>query len=366
MPTPDYELRDRIEAVANAESDDNDLVTLAVPPEKPVGPVLERVEEEAVEAEHLDADETTRAHREALDHLRHLLHGYDATPENGLVIYVGVVDGDLVDHVFDDLPNPVPESVYERSNEFEIAPLETITGPSRTYGLLVVERGGAALGRLDGDQVEVVEIIDSDVMGKTRAGGQSADRFERRREEQLSDFFAEVAGEAERAFLGEDAEDAEDAIAGLLVGGTTVTVDEFIDGGYLDHRLADLVVGDAYSVEYASEQGLTQLVEKARDAIDDAEERNVREALDRFFTAIREDEGRVVYGREKTEGALEYGAVETTLVSAALPAKVVRELGSRTDDEGGECLVVPTDFEAGARFHEGFGGVGALLRFPIE
>lgn len=31
MPTQNYELRDRIEAVERAESDDNDLSTLAVP-----------------------------------------------------------------------------------------------------------------------------------------------------------------------------------------------------------------------------------------------------------------------------------------------------------------------------------------------
>ena len=359
MPTQSYELRERIDAVEAAESDDNDLITLAVPPEKPIGAVLERVEEETVEAEHLDSDETTRAFRKALDRLRHLLHGFDETPENGLVLYVGVVDGDLVEYVFDDLPNPVPESMFAVSNVFETAPLEGTTGPSRNYGLLVVERGGAALGRLDGDRIEVVETFDSDVMGKTRAGGQSADRFERRREEQLDDFLTEVAEEAERAFLDSD-------LDGLLVGGTTVTADEFLDGEYLDYRLAEMVVGDAFSVEYASEQGLHQLVEKARKPLDDAGEREVREALDRFFTGLREDEGAVVYGREATEEALEYGAVETLLVSEALDSKVVRELGARADEEGGDRLVVPTDFDDGVRFHEGFGGVGALLRFPIE
>lgn len=359
MATQHYELQARIDAVEAAESDENDLVSLAVPPEKPIGPVLERIEEETVEAEYLDSDGTTRAQREALDRLRHLLHRYESTPENGLVIYVGEVAGDLTEYVFDDLPNPVAESTFDVSNAFDTAPLEATTGPARTYGLLVVERGGAALGRLDGDRVEVVETLDSDVMGKTRAGGQSADRFERRRAEQLDDFLEEVAEEAERAFLDAD-------LDGLLVGGTTVTVDEFLDGDYLDYRLADLLVGDAFAVEYASEQGLHQLVEKARDAIDDVGERAVREALDRFFTGIGEDEGTVVYGNEPTAEALEYGAVETLLVSEALDSETIRDFGARADDEGGDRLVVPTDFEAGERFVEGFGGIGALLRFPIE
>jgi len=48
------------------------------------------------------------------------------------------------------------------------------------------------------------------------------------------------------------------------------------------------------------------------------------------------------------------------------PIAEIRELRERATEEGGDCLVVPADFERGGQFRDGFGGVGAVLRFPID
>ena len=368
------ELSARIEAVRNVTADANRLVTLAVPPDRAVGEALERIEEDRAEAEYIDSGSSSKRQRRALERLQHRLHDYDRTPENGLVLYVGVADGDLIEYAFDDLPAPVEEWRYETANAFDATPLETVARPSETYGLLVIERGGAALGRLDGDRVETVETFDSDVMGKTRAGGQSAQRFERERERQKEEFFRSVANEARRAFLDvesdaatpDDGEADDVAVDTVLLGGTEITVDEFRRGEYLDYRLRDRIVGGAFPVEYATEQGLEELVERARESLPDAEEREAREALDAFFDALESDAADVVYGREATDEALEYGAVETALASEALDPDVIREVRDRAADEGGEFVLVPTAFERGGQFAEAFDGVGGVLRFPVE
>ncbi|MFB6165299.1 MAG: Vms1/Ankzf1 family peptidyl-tRNA hydrolase [Haloarculaceae archaeon] len=359
MSAHDPTRRARIDDVAAAESESDSLVTLAVPPDQALGDALERVEEEHARAEYIDADEASRPERDALGQLRHVLHEYDETPASGLVVYVGDVDGELVEYVFDDLPAPVPEAELVRANAFDTDPLAASTHPAPTYGLLVVERGGAALGRFEGGGVEPIETLDSQVMGKTKAGGQSADRFERRREQQKESFFSDVAEAAERAFLGEDSPEA------VVLGGTEVTADEFRRGEYLDHRLRDLLVEHTYAVEYASEQGLAQLAERARDDLDAAGTEAAREALDRLFAGLDREDEPVVYGRAETERALEYGAVETTLLAESLPVETVQELRDRTEGEGGDCLVVPTADERGTQFADAFGGVGALLRYPL-
>lgn len=372
MPTPQYELGERIDEIAAVNAGGDHCLTIAIPPDDSVGATLERVEEAHADAEYIHTEEADKALIETLDRAQHLLHRYEesGTPENGLALYVGVVDGELVEYVFDDLPHPVTEPVYEVAAKFDVEPLEGARGESRTYGLLVVERGGAVLGRLDGDRVEHIETIESEVMGKTRAGGQSAQRFERERERQKHEFFQEVAEEAKRAFLvssqasGDDG-DQEPTIDGLLVGGTTVTIDDFLDEEVLDYRLDDLIVGGSYSVEYASDQGLHQLVERAQDALEAETERPTREALDKFFDTI-ENGDPVAYGREDTEEALEYDAVETLLVSDSLRADEIRSLEEAVEQEGGDVVVIPEGFDRGARFREGFGGIGAILRFPIE
>lgn len=388
----DYARSERITAAANASGDENALLTVAIPPDRSVGETLERVEERHAEAAYLDADETSSARRAVLDRVQHLLHGYDETPANGLVLHVGAVAGqdDVAEYVFDDLPGPVPEATFEWSNEFDVEVVETVARSPASYGLLVVERGGAALGHLDGDRVETIETIESDVMGKTKAGGQSADRFERDRARQKAAFFDEVAAEAKRAFVGGD----EVTVDGLLLGGTTVTVDEFVGSDALDHRLRDATVGGTFSVEYASEQGLRKLVERGREAMNEAEFDSVRSSLERFREALRRtahgDDGapsgerpggsdggggsdeaggsdgdEVVYGADAVDRALAYDAVETVLVSDDRPAEVIREYDARTDGEGGDLVVVPADTETGARFAETF-GVAAILRFPID
>lgn len=357
MACPTYELHERLDRLSEASADRDVLVTLAIPPDGSIGEARQPVETDYAEATQLDEQSLSRPLVDALEAVRSCLNEYDEIPENGLVIYAGKADGDLITAVFDDLPVAIGDSMYEHGNEFELTPLEDVTEPSSTYGLLVVERGGAALGRLDDTGVEQIEQFDSDVPGKSSAGGQSADRFERDRERQTHAFFDEVADRAAYAFLEDDPVD------GLLLGGTTGTVERFREEAELDHRLDGRIVGE-FAVEYASRQGLEQLAEKGQAAIDERDRGEVRDALDTFLGNVGSDE--IAYGSDEVDQALEYDGVETLLLSTALDGPQLQELGERTTEQGGTTVVVPDDFPDGNRFADAFDGVGALLRFPID
>jgi len=91
-------------------------------------------------------------------------------------VYVGVVDGDLTEFVFDSLPTPVTESQYECASEFVTDPIAHAIEPAIIYGLLIVERGGAALGELRDGRVIPIREFESQVMGKQeQAGSQHSD-----------------------------------------------------------------------------------------------------------------------------------------------------------------------------------------------
>jgi peptide chain release factor subunit 1 len=369
-------IRDRIETVASVEADDDQLVTVAVPPDGSLPETRERVAEDRAEASYID-DGASKPYQRAIDAAHDRLQAYDAVPANGLVVYAGVDDDAVFEATFDDLPDPVDEHVYEVANRFDTTPLDAaVTGTTDDYGLVVVERGGAVLGRYAGETVTLLEQLDSDVRGKTRKGGQSEERFERRREEQKREFFETVADAASRTFTADSSgparpggstegteweDDDGDGVDHLLVGGTTVTVDEFVDGEHLDADLADRVVG-TYSVEYASEQGLRELVDAASD---DREGTRAHEALSSFLAAVGGDDP-VAYGHDEVDDALAYEAVETLVVSAALAAAESEGLADRAREQGGEVVVVPAETEDGQRFRDAFDGVGAHLRFPID
>ncbi|GGL34515.1 peptide chain release factor 1 [Halarchaeum grantii] len=342
---------ERIEAVEGASADGDRLVSVAVPHDAALGPTLERVEEAHAKAEYLDGRASGPLKR-ALERAVRELHRVAETPEDGLVVYAGVVDGSLETYVFTDPPGRVDEGVFEHGNAFVTAPLERHGASRRTVGLVVVERGGAAVGRLDGDGVETLETFESAVPGKTRAGGQSADRFRRRREERTREFFASVGEAAGREFDDPDA---------LALGGTHVTVEAFRDGDYLPDRLAERVTG-TYAVEYAGERGLERLAAASGDAGETHE--RAQRALSEFFSRL--PDGDVTYGEERVGEALDYGAVERLLIAADVDAATRERYAERADEEGGDVVVVSERVEGGARFARAFGDVGALLRFPVE
>ncbi|SFB85712.1 peptide chain release factor subunit 1 [Halobiforma haloterrestris] len=357
MSHPDYELHERLERLSNTSADRDVLVTLAVPPNESIGEVRRPVETDYAEATQLDERTFPEPLADALESVRSLLSEYEEIPETGLAVYAGVVDGDLVTATFDDLPVPIDDHTYAHATEFDLEPIEGIRPPDRTHGLLVVERSGAALGRLD-DGVEAVESFDSDVPGKSSAGGQSAERFERDRERRKRAFFDEVAERAALEFLEGDPVD------GVLLGGTTGTVERFREEADLAPGLEERLLGE-FAVEYATEQGLRELAEKGESALEERDRREARDALDSFFDGVGGDEP-VAYGGEEVDEALEYDAVETLLLSTALEGDRIQRFGDRTTEQGGSAVVVPDDFPAGNRFVEAFDGIGALLRFPIE
>jgi peptide chain release factor subunit 1 len=349
--------RDQLDQIASLEGDGTELVTLTVPPDNALGSVRERIAHEHADADHIKSDQTRGRVQQALGRIQRLLRQYDETPDNGLVVYAGVVDGELVSHVFDDLPNPVAESTYRCDDHFVVDPLRDAAMAGETFGLVVVERGRAAVGRLVGEHVSVVRAFESQVMGETRAGGQSAQRFQRERKRQKEEFFQEVAATAEGAFLDEN-------ISGLAVGGTTGTAKEFVSGEYLDHRLRENLLG-TYAVEYATERGLHQLVEKAKEQLFDAAQREARAHLDEFYDRLREGDT-VAYGVDEVAKAADWGAVETVLLAETAPQDVRDDIETAVSQQGGNSYVVPTTAEQGAQFADVFDGVGALLRYPIN
>ncbi len=359
MSLKDYELHERLDRLADTEVDRDILLSRTVPPDGSIGEARQPIETDYAEATQLDDRSFPKPLVEALEEAKRSLNEYDELPENGLAIYAGVVDVDLRTAVFDDLPVPVGAQTYEHANEFDLEPLEELTEQSSNYGLLVVERGGGALGRLEDGTFEVIDTFESNVPGKSSAGGQSAERFERDRERKKREFFDEVTKRAERAFLGDN------AVEGVVLGGTTGTIEEFQAEATLDHRLEDRIL-DEFAVEYATEQGIRQLAEKAEETLTERDRQAARDALESFFDEIRTDGDSVAYGIDEVDDALEYDAVETLLLSTAVDGQRLQTFGDRAVDQGGETVVVPNDFPDGERFVEAFDGVGALLRFPIE
>jgi hypothetical protein len=105
------------------------------------------------------------------------------------------------------------------------------------WGLLLVRKGGFAVAALHGPTVLASKVGQRHVQGRTKAGGQSQQRFARRRENQARQAYEAAAGHAHRVLVLE-----RPGSSALVCGGDRAAVDAVLS----DPRLARLA---AYRVE---------------------------------------------------------------------------------------------------------------------
>lgn len=166
-------LRQRLSAVENTTGSGTALISLYIPAESSLQSSRRRMAEEQSEAANIKSDSNRKNVKKSLSRVERILRRYDQTPENGLVIFTGVTDGDdKVEFVFDDLDAPLNYSDYKCDNTFHTQKLRDQLQPDNTLGLLVIERGGMSIGELRGSEVIHHRSDQSSVMGKHRAGGQ--------------------------------------------------------------------------------------------------------------------------------------------------------------------------------------------------
>jgi hypothetical protein len=104
--------------------------------------------------------------------------------------------------------------------------------PAR-WGLLLVRKGGFAVASLDGEAMLASKVGQRHVQGRTKAGGQSQQRFARRRENQALRAYQAAADHAYRVLVVEGG-----ALTALVCGGDRQAVDAVLS----DARLAELSV----------------------------------------------------------------------------------------------------------------------------
>ena len=102
--------------------------------------------------------------------------------------------------------------------------------PHGDWGLLLVRKGGFAAARLEGAEVVASKVGQRHVQGRTKAGGQSQQRFARRRANQARQAYEAAAEQAHRVLVGEAP-----PLAALVCGGDRAAVEQVLAEPRLSH-----------------------------------------------------------------------------------------------------------------------------------
>ncbi|HTT15137.1 MAG TPA: peptide chain release factor aRF-1 [Thermoplasmata archaeon] len=405
-----YSFQRKLDEIASAKGRATELVTLYVPPGKQISDVMAYLRNEYAQSSNIKSRTTRKNVMWAIESLMGRVRQFKQPPPNGVAFFVGskAVGADKSEPVtfIVEPPEPLNTYLYRCDSAFVLDPLLSMIHEPDVWGLIVLDRAEVTIGLLRGKRVEPLRNRQSQVPSKHGRGGQSAHRFERMIEHAAHEFFVKIAEMAAEIFLPR-----KDELKGILLGGPGATKEFFYKEGFLQYELQQKVVQPLFDTGYTDEYGLKELVEKATQTLHGLELTEEKRIIQRLLNEIRKAEtGLAAYGEADVNRALEMGAVDTLLISEGLRrhrvtfrcsacqteftrtlpdseidpvldgpcphcgqrslTEIEREdfvesLFRRAAEFGATGRLISTESEEGEMLEKAFGGVAALLRYPI-
>ena len=399
-------LKKKLKEIKTYKGDGTQLISLYVPPNADRSSVTKQLTDEISQSSNIKSQQTRKNVQAALRRLTNYLRQIDfKLPQNGLVLFSGNVSenpakNDVVLLTITP-PKPLTTKLYWCDSEFHTAPLEDMAQTDEVYGLVTIDKREATVAILTGKSYHIILHETSGVPGKTRAGGQSAARFERLREKAAEDFYKRV-GERMSLSMVEIPK-----LKGIIVGGPGMTKNEFLEDCEMDYRLKNMIMGTV-DTSYTDESGIKEMLDKASEILKDASITKERQIINKFIEKISTN-GLATYGYQEVIESITQGKAELVLVSEGLEwvvhkykctscnqftYKIIRDktkdisslvpcqyCDSKTDEEeievadiydylvdmslnyGTKVMLISIETPEGNQFFGTFGGLGALLRY---
>jgi len=385
-----------------------ELVTIIIPPDRQVSDARSLLQNEHGQAANIKSKGTRKNVQGAIESALSTLSKYKNAGENGIALFVGsIIIGNnknrMVNIVIEEPPQPLISFRYRCDSVFELTQLEDMLVDKKSYGLFVIDRSEAAFGIASGKRIHVQEHLVSNIMGKHRQGGQSAQRFERLIEEAAHNFFKRATEHASSYWLP----NLED-IQAIIVGGPGATKDFVVKNDYFHHEIAKKIAKTTFDVGYSNDSGVRELVENAGAMMGEIELDAERQVMNVFLGELVKSAPKATYGEKMVRQALDQGAVGRLLISEALRkssltlqcgackhewdvslsrnepipncpsckasgenaeelknVSLIDELTVMASKSNTEVVYISVDTEEGSQLLYGFGGLAGICRYPM-
>lgn len=357
MDTKKLELKMLVEELEKIEGRRTELISYYIPAGYDLSKVMEHLSYEYSTAQNIK-DKTTRQNvSDALAKIINYLKGLKKIPDNGLVIFCGNIaknPGETDIRLWAiEPPEPLSIRLYRCDSRFVLDPLKDMLEEKVAYGLIVLDRGEATIGLLKGNQIIVLENKESWVPSKIRDGGSSSVRFQRLIEQSANEWLKYLADKVKMYFDRHD-------IVGIIVGGPGPTKETFIKE-FLPYPYNQKVLG-VFDTGYSNEYGLKELVERAKNILQQTQYIKEVEAVQLFFEHLSKNTGLAIYGEEDVIKALEMGAVEKILLSEEYKDRIL-EFTKLAEQSSAELIVISKNHPEGEQFS--LFKIAAILRYRI-
>ena len=311
-----YKIRKTLNELSQKTGHGTELISVYIPKGKQLHEVISILKEEQGTADNIKSDLTRTHVVDSLGKVIQRLKLYKKTPDRGLVIFCGALPpegggpiGTEVINVYElDPPKDLKTFLYRCDDHFHVDVLKEMLKDENLIGFLAIDAKDAGWGILHGDKIEVLGETGSGVAGKHRQGGQSAKRFQRLREMELTHYFNRVAQTTREYFIDIY------PVKGIIISGPGPTKEDFINGSYLEYRLQEMII-DTIDSAYSGAEGIREAFDKAGDILSGFRMVEEKQIIENLFKHINSHTGLGVYGLKEIIKLLMNKVVDTIIIT---------------------------------------------------
>lgn len=400
-----WKIRKLIKSFEQARGNGTSMISLIIPPKDQISRYSKMLSEEYGTASNIKNRVNRLSVLGAITSTQQKLKLYNKVPDNGLIIYCGTIlteDGKEKRVNYDLEPHkPINTSLYLCDNKFHTECLSELLDSDEKYGFIVIDGSGCLFGHLAGNTRTVLHKYSVELPKKHGRGGQSAVRFARLRTEKRHNYLRKVAEMAVQFFITNDRPN----VSGLVLAGLADFKTELSQTDMFDQRLKKVIIG-IVDVSYGGDNGFNQAIELSQENLKELKFMKEKKAINVFFEEIAQDTGKFCFGVKDTMHALEAGSLDTLLIYEELdlnrvvlksPTGETKILFLSADqakseynkikgveweiaenellvewfienykDYSAKLQFVTNKSQEGAQFQKGFGGIGGILRYPMD
>ena len=357
-----HQLKKFVKEIESHRGSHTELVSVYIPQGYEMVKIINHLDQEKGTASNIKSTSTRKNVIDALERMIQHLKLFKKTPENGLAVCSGNVaerEGKQDFKVWSlEPPVPIKTRIYRCDKGFLVDILKDMLEVKEVYGLVIVDRRDANIALLKGKSIIPMLKTHSEVPGKTKAGGQSAARFERLREGAKKEHFKKVAEYMKEQFLGNK------DLKGIIVGGPGPTKYDFIDSGYIPTEVKNKIIA-IKDLSYTGDFGLQELVDKSQDVLAQESIMEEKQLMGKFFDLLAKNQGMVSYGEAEVMKNLKLGAVGTLLLSETLEDEKIEAFEKEANLVGTDVKIISTETREGAQLKD-LGKVAAILRYEVQ
>ncbi len=311
-----YKIRKTLEELSQKSGRGTELITVYIPKGKQLHEIISALQQEQGTADNIKSDLTRTHVVDSLGKVVQRLKLYKKTPEKGLVMFCGALPpegggplGSEVVKIWEiDPPKDLKQYLYRCDDHFHVDILKDMLKDDNLIGFLAIDAKDAGWGLLYGDKIEVLSQTGSGVAGKHRQGGQSAKRFQKLREMELSFFYNRVAETTREFFIDIY------PIKGLIISGPGPTKEDFINGNYLEYRLQNMII-NTIDASYAGAEGIREAFAKSSEILGDFRMVEEKKLVEDLFREINSNSGKGSYGLQEIIEYLKNNVVKTLIIT---------------------------------------------------